>query len=213
MHGHGKLQSSITARTAMSRIAFGFASLLLAAGCSHAPAPAPSASTPRTLLLGEVHDNAQGQRLRVAELRRRLATGWRPVIVMEQFDRENQALLTRAARECADPDCIIRVMEQPRWDWSLYRPVLDLAISYQLPLVAAGLSPAPRADKRTLLRRVSINLTGLPPTYDEYIAFEADPDPDAYRKAVERLLATPRDIRDEATEDHLHAVPGFAKHT
>lgn len=109
------------------------------------PAPVPVADTlpnPQVLLLGEVHDNAQGHRLRVAELQRRLAAGWRPVIVMEQFDRENQALLTRAARDCADPDCIIRVMEQPRWDWSLYRPVLDLAISYQLPLVAAGLSPA-----------------------------------------------------------------------
>ena len=109
------------------------------------PAPVPVADTlpnPQVLLLGEVHDNAQGQRLRMAELQRRVAAGWRPVIVMEQFDRDNQDLLTRAARECADPDCIIRVMEQPRWDWSLYRPVLDLAISYQLPLVAGGLSPA-----------------------------------------------------------------------
>lgn len=109
------------------------------------PPPAPVADSlpnPQVLLLGEVHDNAQGHRLRMAELQRRVAAGWRPVIVMEQFDRENQDLLTRAARDCADPDCIIRVMEQPRWDWSLYRPVLDLAISYQLPLVAAGLSPA-----------------------------------------------------------------------
>ena len=55
-----------------------------------------------------------------------------------------------------------------------------------------GLTPAPRADKHTLLRRVSIDLTGLPPTYDEYKAFEADTDPDAYRKAVERMLASPR---------------------
>ncbi|MGK5078106.1 ChaN family lipoprotein [Janthinobacterium sp. HLX7-2] len=125
-------------------------SVLALAACGsllkkEAPPPsAPVADTlpnPQVLLLGEVHDNAQGHRLRMAELQRRVAAGWRPVIVMEQFDRENQALLTRAARECADPDCIIRVMEQPRWDWSLYRPVLDLAISYQLPLIAANLSP------------------------------------------------------------------------
>ena len=99
------------------------------------PPPAPVADTlpnPQVLLLGEVHDNAQGHRLRLAELQRRVAAGWRPVIVMEQFDRDNQDLLTRAARDCADPDCIIRVMEQPRWDWRLYRPVLDLAISYQV---------------------------------------------------------------------------------
>lgn len=125
-------------------------SVLALAGCASllkkdAPPPVPVADTlpnPQVLLLGEVHDNAQGHRLRLAELQRRVAAGWRPVIVMEQFDRDNQDLLTRATRECADPDCIIRVMEQPRWDWSLYRPVLDLAINYQLPLVAANLSPA-----------------------------------------------------------------------
>lgn len=125
-------------------------SVLALAGCGSLlkkeapPPPAPVADTlpnPQVLLLGEVRDNAQGHRLRLAELQRRVAAGWRPVIVMEQFDRDNQDLLTRAARECADPDCIIRVMQQPRWDWSLYRPVLDLAISYQLPLIAANLSP------------------------------------------------------------------------
>ena len=139
----------ITARTSL-RAAL-LCSVLALAGCAGLrkkdapPPPAPVADTwpnPQVLLLGEVHDNAQGHRLRLAELQRRVAAGWRPVIVMEQFDRDNQDLLTRATRECADPDCIIRVMEQPRWDWSLYRPVLDLAISYQLSLVAANLSPA-----------------------------------------------------------------------
>ena len=117
-----------------------------------APPPVPVADAlpnPQVLLLGEVHDNAQGHRLRLAELQRRMAAGWRPAIVMEQFDRETQPLLTRAARECSDPDCIIRVMEQPRWDWSLYRPVLDLVISYQLPLIAGNLS---RADASRTVR-------------------------------------------------------------
>ena len=116
------------------------------------PAPAPVADSlpnPQVLLLGEVHDNAQGHRLRFEELQRRVAAGWRPAIAMEQFDRETQPLLTRAARDCADPECIIRVMEQPRWDWSLYRPVLDLVISYQLPLIAANLS---RADASRTVR-------------------------------------------------------------
>ena len=116
------------------------------------PAPVPVADSlpnPQVLLLGEVHDNAQGHRLRFEELQRRVAAGWRPAIAMEQFDRETQPLLTRAARDCADPECIIRVMEQPRWDWSLYRPVLDLVISYQLPLIAANLS---RADASRTVR-------------------------------------------------------------
>jgi mono/diheme cytochrome c family protein len=54
-----------------------------------------------------------------------------------------------------------------------------------------GLTPAPEADKATLLRRLSLDLTGLPPTLDELDAFLADPAPDAYAKQVERLLASP----------------------
>jgi len=58
-------------------------------------------------------------------------------------------------------------------------------------LHAAGLEPSPRADRRTLLRRVSFDLTGLPPTPEELVAFEADAAPDAWSRVVERLLASP----------------------
>ena len=54
-----------------------------------------------------------------------------------------------------------------------------------------GLRPAPEADKGTLLRRLSFDLTGLPPTPEELDAFLTDPAPDAYEKAVDRLLASP----------------------
>jgi hypothetical protein len=58
-------------------------------------------------------------------------------------------------------------------------------------LEAAGLSPAPAADKRTLLRRTTFDLTGLPPTPQELDAFLADNSPDAFACVVDRLLGSP----------------------
>ncbi|MBS0267203.1 MAG: DUF1549 domain-containing protein, partial [Planctomycetes bacterium] len=55
-----------------------------------------------------------------------------------------------------------------------------------------GLSLSPEADRTTLLRRVSLDLTGLPPTPAEVAAFLADSSPEAYETAVDRLLASPR---------------------
>jgi hypothetical protein len=55
----------------------------------------------------------------------------------------------------------------------------------------AKLTATPRADKRTLLRRVTYDLTGLPPTPAELAAFEADRSPQAFAKVVDRLLASP----------------------
>ncbi len=57
---------------------------------------------------------------------------------------------------------------------------------------AAGLTPAPEADRRTLARRLSLDLTGLPPSPADVEAFVADPSPDAYDKLVDRYLATPQ---------------------
>ncbi|MBX6314364.1 MAG: PSD1 domain-containing protein [Isosphaeraceae bacterium] len=54
-----------------------------------------------------------------------------------------------------------------------------------------GLRPAPPADKRTLIRRVTFDLTGLPPTPEEVENFLKDESPDAFARVVERLLASP----------------------
>jgi hypothetical protein len=57
---------------------------------------------------------------------------------------------------------------------------------------AESLAPAPLADKATLLRRVTFDLTGLPPSVAELDAFLADASPNAWEKVVDRLLASPR---------------------
>ena len=58
-------------------------------------------------------------------------------------------------------------------------------------LEAAGMAPSAPADKHTLVRRVSLDLIGLPPTPEEADAFLNDPSADAYEKLVDRLLASP----------------------
>jgi hypothetical protein len=106
----------------------------------------------------------------------------------------------RVAATTAGPD-----LEAARRHWA-FRPIRAPALSEvkdrQWPrtpvdrfvlarLEERGLLPSPPADRRTLLRRVSFDLTGLPPTPDEVDAFLADKSPDAYEKVVDRLLASP----------------------
>src|SRR5215469_3152133 len=73
-------------------------------------------------------------------------------------------------------------------DWP--RQPLDRFILARLE--KEGLTPSPEADKSTLLRRVSFDLTGLPPTPQEQASFLADSAPNAYEKQVARLLDSPR---------------------
>src|SRR5581483_5653303 len=74
-----------------------------------------------------------------------------------------------------------------RADW--VRTPIDAFVLAKLE--AAGLQPAPPAAKTSLLRRVSYDLTGLPPSPAEVDAFLRDDSPDAYEKVVEKLLASP----------------------
>jgi hypothetical protein len=59
-------------------------------------------------------------------------------------------------------------------------------------LAREGLQPSPEADRRTLIRRVSLDLTGIPPTPEEVTAFQNDNSAGAYEKLVDRLMASPR---------------------
>ncbi len=91
---------------------------------------------------------------------------------------------------------------EPHWSYVPLRPVTppEVGVTVRNPvdafilarLDASGLSPAEEADRATLLRRVSFDLVGLPPTPQELRTFVADPAPDAYERAVDRLLASPR---------------------
>ncbi len=75
-------------------------------------------------------------------------------------------------------------------------------------LEAAGLGFNPEADRETLLRRVTLDLTGLPPTSEELETFLADKNPDAYERMVERALASPH--YGERWGRHWLDVAGYA---
>ncbi len=77
---------------------------------------------------------------------------------------------------------------RPLREWA--RNGIDAFIAQRLD--AEGLQPSPVADRRQLIRRVTFDLTGLPPTLDDVESFVHDPSPDAYERVVDRLLASPR---------------------
>ena len=76
-------------------------------------------------------------------------------------------------------------------EWKAWvRTPLDAFVLQKL--LANQLKPSPEAERRVLARRVSIDLTGLPPTPEELDAFAKDTSKEAYEKLVDRLLASPR---------------------
>ena len=88
---------------------------------------------------------------------------------------------------------------EPHWAFVAPRPPASTAAGPDLideivapQLAARGLALQPEADRRTLIRRASFDITGLPPTPAEVEAFCADTSPDAYQKLLDRLLASPR---------------------
>jgi hypothetical protein len=105
--------------------------------------------------------------------------------------------------EAASPDGVD--LAEVRKHWAFRQPVRPALPAVHNPkwvrnpidaFIAAEhekhqITPLPEADKRTLLRRVSIDLTGLPPSPAEVTAFLADSSPNAYDKVVDKLLASP----------------------
>ncbi len=121
--------------------------------------------------------------------------------------KEVAAIRTWIERGAVWPDGLV-LEERPQADtewWSL-RPLAAVTIPaavqnfpVQNPidrfigatLAERGLTPSPAADRRTLIRRLSFDLLGLPTTPPEIAAFVSDPRPDAYEQLVDRLLASP----------------------
>jgi hypothetical protein len=113
------------------------------------------------------------------------------------------ALLATATLAPAADEYTVPPAKREHWAWKvpvrplvpavrdrswLHTPVDAFVLA---PLEAEGLHPAPAASREQLLRRVSLDLVGLPPTPAEVDAFVHDPAPDVWEKVVDRLLASP----------------------
>jgi hypothetical protein len=96
---------------------------------------------------------------------------------------DDPALRHWAFRPPVRPD--VPAVKDAKW------PRNDLDRFILARLEKEGLAPSPEADRVTLIRRLSLDLTGLPPTIEEVDAFVADKSDDAYEKVVDRLLASP----------------------
>ncbi len=88
---------------------------------------------------------------------------------------------------------------QPHWSFiAPVKPQLPPGAAHPVDafifekLASNGLKPSPQADRRTLVRRVSLDITGLPPSPEQVEEFLKDNSPDAYEKLVDRLLVSPR---------------------
>ncbi|HEX4916408.1 MAG TPA: ChaN family lipoprotein [Limnobacter sp.] len=98
------------------------------------------AQTDAIWLMGEVHDNPQAHQARYARIHARVKEGWRPALVMEQFDREHQALLDEALKQCQNADCLVSKAGMESWRWEYYKPLLQLALDHDLPVLAGNVS-------------------------------------------------------------------------
>ena len=122
------------------------------AGC-HTAATPPLTLTLRqpVVLLGEVHDNAAQHALRLAAFEALLARGARPVLAMEQFDRDKQPVIDGLLAQTPRPDAeaLIAAAGGAGWHWPHYQPFVSAALARGLPIVAANVG---RDEARRVMR-------------------------------------------------------------
>jgi uncharacterized iron-regulated protein len=110
------------------------------------------ASASKFVLLGEIHDNREHHRLQTRILQA-VANSRRPALVMEQYDRDQQANINAVMQNAGSTDDKMRGLAdlmRKSWEWDAYEPLAKLALQQNLPLIAANLS-------RDELRKVSRN--------------------------------------------------------
>jgi uncharacterized iron-regulated protein len=127
------------------------------------------------VLLGETHDNAEHHRLQLALLKEMVEAGRRPALVMEQIDREFQpAVEAELARPGRTADSVLAAGQFNRRSWNVdaYRPLIALALEFDLPVVGANVS---RAEARTIVRDpAKAGLPPVAPAVEQAIAAEID---------------------------------------
>ena len=116
------------------------------------------------MFLGEIHDNAHGHKLRLERVTQLVEQGQQPVVLMEQFDRENQPVLDAALAQCQDVECVLNKAATPGWDWRFYKPFVQLALDKKIKLLAANLS---NADVRKVMTHGFMAVLG-PQMVDTY---------------------------------------------
>ena len=126
----------------------------------------------------------------------------------EKLSESQIAAITRWVKLGApwpsEPTSTVKATDAARTHWAFQRvidppiplvhgapPANPIDAFVRARLAVEGLNNSPPADRRTLIRRATFDLTGLPPTPEEVAAFERDSDPRAYESLVERLLARP----------------------
>ena len=168
--------------------------LLLAAAlaaCSATATAPPLALRQPVVLLGEVHDNAAHHALRLAAFEALLASGARPALAMEQFDRDKQPLIDRLLAQTPLPsaDALIATAGGGGWHWPHYKPFINVALAHGLPIVAANVG-------REEARRVM--LEGLTAT-----GFNAEVPPELLARQAEGIEASHCGMLDTATANRM----------
>ncbi|HUY91023.1 MAG TPA: PSD1 and planctomycete cytochrome C domain-containing protein [Pirellulales bacterium] len=133
-------------------------------------------------LVARINSSAPDEMMPPADSNRRLTAEQKKIL--ERWISAGAAYATHWAFVAPERP---RAPEVRRADW--VRTPIDRFVLAKLE--AEGLAPSPEADRATLIRRLAIDLTGLPPTPGEVDAFVTDAAPEAYEKLVDRLLASP----------------------
>lgn len=187
------------ARRRWLRAAFGWAAAAAgASGCATLAPPRIDDWLGRlqgdtVALLGEVHDNPLHHRLRAVALRRACVAGWRPAVVMEQFDLERQPDIDRARAERPRDarHLIAQAGGSSSWAWDEYEPLVAIVLEHELPLLAGNLS---RQQAARVMREGYEAVLGA----ERVAAWGLTREPDAaWQQAQEQ----------EIDKGHCHALP------